>query len=121
MKQPSSSLIERAGTAAIGAIVGFVLGLALQLIWIAATTSSTISAKFVWICCLAGAAVGAVSSAAALHAASGLLSFLWGFVQGLRARWVSDEDDEANWPRWIAVLVGLGFAVGVAMLVWLYL
>jgi hypothetical protein len=114
-QEPRPSLTERLGMGGLGAMVGVAAGLVLQLAWLAVSSASRISAPFVFGCGFVGAVIGAASPTAALNALGGLLSILWGFLQGVSATWVShDEDEPSKWPIWVVLLVVAGFMVGLA-------
>ena len=119
--ETSSPVVERIAAACVGALLGCVLGVGLQLAWIAVSAGSSISAPFVFLIGALGAALGAVVGLAIANGVVGLFSFIWGFIQGaVLLGWVAEEDEPSRWPRWVLVLVVLGFAAGVAVFLYVY-
>jgi hypothetical protein len=113
----SSPIIERIAAGCVGAVLGCVLGVGLQLAWMAVSSASSISASFVFSIGALGAALCAALGSGIANGVVGLLALLWGFIQGVGMPWTAAGDEPAGRPPWVVVLVVLEFAAGVAAVV----
>ena len=114
MKEPlSTETVFRLGSAAIGLLVGLVLGFLLAVGTFVVTRTSSFP-PFVFGGAALGVAIGVALPAAARALAEGAVHFLIGVANAF-ARGEIEPNNDA--PDWLKVLFWLGVAAGVVAIV----
>ena len=117
MASGDTNLAERVGSAAIGSVGGAIVGVGVAMGSAALVTPSS-NAFATWVAVLAasGATMGAVAPRSSFALAGGLISLLWGLLNGMALNWPSRAEHGHSWATRVVVLVGV--VLGVAFALW---